>query len=116
MWFLRCAAIAALGFASLIPVTAAAAEAVGEAVEIKTAVTGEQGPLEVNSAVYRDDRIRTYAVVAFTEAEAEQSVIDSGNLTVCASNDWEDYDDEEPDGEWEVGAEHAPIGNLGRPE
>ena len=59
MWFLRCAAIAALGFASLIPVTAAAAEAVGEAVEIKTAVTGEQGPLEVNSAVYRDDRIRT---------------------------------------------------------
>ena len=45
MWFLRCAAIAALGFASLIPVTAAAAEAVGEAVEIKTAVTGEQGPL-----------------------------------------------------------------------
>lgn len=36
-----------------------AAEEVGEAVVIKTAVTGSRGPIEVKEPVYRDERIRT---------------------------------------------------------
>ncbi|CDX16891.1 conserved exported hypothetical protein [Mesorhizobium sp. ORS 3324] len=36
-----------------------AAEAVGQAVVIKTAVTGATGPLEVSAPVHRDERIRT---------------------------------------------------------
>ncbi|TGV95848.1 hypothetical protein EN797_039295, partial [Mesorhizobium sp. M2E.F.Ca.ET.154.01.1.1] len=36
-----------------------AAEAVGQAVVIKTAVTGATGPLEVKSPVHRDERIST---------------------------------------------------------
>ncbi|WP_425373485.1 FecR family protein [Mesorhizobium hawassense] len=36
-----------------------AAEAVGQAVVIKTAVTGATGPLEVKSPVHRDERIKT---------------------------------------------------------
>ncbi|WP_259671808.1 FecR domain-containing protein [Rhizobium sp. NLR11b] len=38
---------------------AAAAEPVGQAVVIKTEVTGQAGPIEVNNSVHRDERIRT---------------------------------------------------------
>jgi hypothetical protein len=59
MSYLRYAAAAALSVALLNPAAAQAAQAVGEAVHIKTEVTGQTGPLEVNSTVYRDERIRT---------------------------------------------------------
>lgn len=36
-----------------------AAEPVGQAVLIKTEVTGQAGPIEVNASVHRDERIRT---------------------------------------------------------
>ncbi|WP_064683203.1 FecR family protein [Rhizobium bangladeshense] len=36
-----------------------AAEPVGQAVLVKTEVTGQAGPIEVNSSVHRDERIRT---------------------------------------------------------
>lgn len=36
-----------------------AAEPVGQAVVIKTEVTGQTGPIEVNTSVHRDERIRT---------------------------------------------------------
>ncbi|MBB2793362.1 UNVERIFIED_ORG: hypothetical protein GGD58_002216 [Rhizobium pisi] len=38
---------------------ALAAEPVGQAVLIKTEVTGQAGPIEVNTSVHRDERIRT---------------------------------------------------------
>ncbi|OWV66262.1 hypothetical protein ATY76_17265 [Rhizobium sp. R339] len=38
---------------------AIAAEPVGQAVVIKTEVTGQGGPIEVNTSVHRDERIRT---------------------------------------------------------
>ncbi|MBB4578709.1 hypothetical protein GGE45_001023 [Rhizobium aethiopicum] len=38
---------------------AAAAEPVGQAVVIKTEVTGQAGPIEVNTSVHRDERIKT---------------------------------------------------------
>ena len=41
------------------PVPTMAAEQVGEAVLIKTAVTGANGPLAVKGPVHRDERIRT---------------------------------------------------------
>ena len=41
------------------PLPSMAAEAVGEAVLIKTAVTGSTGPLAVNGPVHRDERIKT---------------------------------------------------------
>lgn len=56
---LRCAIAVALGLLLLNTPAAFAQDAVGEAVQIKTEVTGEQGPLVVSSSVYRDERIRT---------------------------------------------------------
>ena len=44
----------------LLSVTAVvAAEQVGEAVVIKTAVTGDAGPLAVKSPIHRNERIKT---------------------------------------------------------
>lgn len=64
-----------------------------------------------------DDRIRVYAVTASSPQEAEQSVLDGSLLAICASENWNDHDDDDwIDGEWEVGARYAPIGNPGRPE
>ncbi|TIS53407.1 MAG: hypothetical protein E5W93_15450 [Mesorhizobium sp.] len=56
---LRWAAIAALAATFNNATPTMAAEAVGQAVVIKTAVTGATGPLEVKSPVHRDERIRT---------------------------------------------------------
>ncbi|PBB38432.1 FecR domain-containing protein [Mesorhizobium sp. WSM3868] len=55
---LRWAAVVALA-ANLINAPTIAAEAVGRAVVIKTAVTGATGPLVVSAPVHRDERIRT---------------------------------------------------------
>lgn len=55
----RAAVLALAAFALLDANPLMAAEQVGEAVVIKTAVTGQGGPLAVRSAVHRDERIRT---------------------------------------------------------
>jgi hypothetical protein len=52
-------AIAALGLALATTSPVSSAEQVGEAVLIKTAVTGANGPLFVKAPVHRDERIRT---------------------------------------------------------
>ncbi|RUW38162.1 MULTISPECIES: FecR domain-containing protein [unclassified Mesorhizobium] len=56
---LRWAAIVALAATLNNATPTKAAEAVGQAVVIKTAVTGASGPLEVKSPVHRDERIST---------------------------------------------------------
>jgi hypothetical protein len=56
---LRLAAIAVLAIALNSPTLTSAAEQVGQAVLIKTAVTGANGPLSVRAPVHRDERIRT---------------------------------------------------------
>ncbi|TGQ52645.1 hypothetical protein EN836_18540 [Mesorhizobium sp. M1C.F.Ca.ET.193.01.1.1] len=56
---LRWAAIVALAATLNNATPTMAAEAVGQAVVIKTAVTGATGPLEVKSPVHRDERIST---------------------------------------------------------
>ncbi|MCA1405378.1 FecR domain-containing protein [Ensifer sp. IC3342] len=58
MSYLRGAAIVALGFISYSPVSMAA-EAIGEAVRIRTEVRGASGPLAVKDPVHRDERILT---------------------------------------------------------
>ena len=55
----RDVAIAALGAALSLPLSSQAAEQVGEAVLIKTEVTGSAGPLVVNDPVHRDEPIHT---------------------------------------------------------
>lgn len=52
-------AIVLLGFMLGNPALVMAAEEIGEAVLIKTAVTGASGPLAVKEPVHRDERIRT---------------------------------------------------------
>ena len=56
---LRWAAIVALAATLNNATPTMAAEAVGQAVVIKTAVTGATGPLVVSAPVHRDERIRT---------------------------------------------------------
>ena len=56
----RSIAFAALAAIS-VPTAASTAERVGQAVLIKTAVTGANGPLAVREPVHRDERIRTSA-------------------------------------------------------
>ena len=56
---LRLVAIAALAAALNSPTQVPAAEKIGEAVLIKTSVTGDNGPIWVQSPVHRDERIRT---------------------------------------------------------
>ena len=59
MSYLRSAAIAALTVTLCGPVQTMAVEQVGEAVLIKTEVSGKNGPLAVKGPVHRDERIRT---------------------------------------------------------
>ena len=56
---LRAWVLASLWLVVGAPLPSMAAEAVGEAVLIKTAVTGSTGPLAVNGPVHRDERIKT---------------------------------------------------------
>lgn len=59
MFHLRRAAIAVLGAAFYGSIPTIAAEPVGEAVRIRTVVTGSGGPLVERDAVHRDERIST---------------------------------------------------------
>ena len=59
MSFLRVCVRVALCLVPAAPVSTMAAQQVGEAVLIKTEVTGASGPLTVNGPVHRDERIRT---------------------------------------------------------
>ncbi len=59
MPYSRAAAVAALGMTLLSPLPTMAAEPVGEAVLIKTEVTGGGGPIAVDTPVHRDERIKT---------------------------------------------------------
>jgi hypothetical protein len=56
---LRGAALIAFRAMLLFPATSFAAEPVGQAVSIRTEVSGASGPLAVRDPVYRDERIRT---------------------------------------------------------
>ncbi|MFS8144896.1 FecR domain-containing protein [Rhizobium sp. BR 249] len=58
MWGRR-SLLAALCIALSSALPAPAAEPVGQAVVIRTEVTGQGGPIEVNTSVHRDERIRT---------------------------------------------------------
>ncbi|WP_457300976.1 FecR family protein [Phyllobacterium sp. P5_D12] len=59
MPYSRAAAVAALSMMLLRPLPTMAAEPVGEAVLIKTEVTGGGGPIAVDTPVHRDERIKT---------------------------------------------------------
>jgi len=59
MWSLRVPDIAAVAAALCLAVPATASEEVGQAVLIKTEVTGQSGPLSVKEPVHRDERIST---------------------------------------------------------
>ncbi|WP_114428501.1 FecR family protein [Phyllobacterium bourgognense] len=59
MPYSRAAAVAALGMTLLSPLPTMAAEPIGEAVLIKTEVTGGGGPIAVDTPVHRDERIKT---------------------------------------------------------
>ncbi len=56
---LRIAALIALSATLLCPMPSMTAEPVGQAVSIRTEVSGASGPLAVRDPVYRDERIRT---------------------------------------------------------
>ncbi|ARM89992.1 FecR family protein [Rhizobium sp. CIAT894] len=58
MWGRR-SLLQALAIAFCIAGPAPAAEPVGQAVVVKTEVSGQDGPIEVNTSVHRDERIRT---------------------------------------------------------
>lgn len=59
MFCLRGAAFIALCAVTYSPISAIAAEPVGQAVWIRTAVNGGRGPIAVRDPVYRDERIST---------------------------------------------------------
>jgi hypothetical protein len=51
--------LAALGITVLLSAPALPAQQIGEAVAVKTTVTGQNGPLRVRAPVHQDERIRT---------------------------------------------------------
>ncbi len=59
MWGFGGAVVAALGLTVCNPMPTMAAEPVGEALLIKTEVSGNSGPLAVKDKVHRDERIKT---------------------------------------------------------
>ncbi|MGO8076745.1 FecR domain-containing protein [Rhizobium leguminosarum] len=59
MWGWRAVPVAMLGIALNGAWPALAAEPVGQAVVIKTQVTGQSGPIEVDTRVHRNERIKT---------------------------------------------------------
>ena len=58
---LRASGVAAVAAAICFAVPSMASEVVGQAVLIKTKVTGQSGPLSVKEPVHRDERISTSA-------------------------------------------------------
>ena len=59
MSLLRVPGVAAVAIALCIAGPSMASEVVGQAVLIKTEVSGQSGPLAVKGAVHRDERIST---------------------------------------------------------
>ncbi|MHC2359828.1 FecR family protein [Rhizobium leguminosarum] len=59
MWGWRSVSVATLCIALSSASPAPAAEPVGQAVVIKTEVTGQSGPIEVDTSVHRNERIKT---------------------------------------------------------
>lgn len=80
----RDAAIALLGVMLLAPSPSSAAEKVGEAVLIKTEVTGASGPLAVDDPVHRDEQIRTSisGLGQFTFRDGTKLAVGAGSSVV----------------------------------
>ncbi|WFU11542.1 FecR domain-containing protein (plasmid) [Rhizobium sp. CB3090] len=81
---LRDAAIAVLSVTLLAPFSSRAAEKVGEAVLIKTEVTGAGGPLAVADPVHRDEQIRTSisGLGQFTFRDGTKLAVGAGSSVV----------------------------------
>lgn len=84
MLYLREAAIAALSATLLAPLPSKAAEKVGQAVLIKTEVTGPAGPLAVDDPVHRDEQIRTSpsGLGQFTFRDGTRLAVGAGSSVV----------------------------------
>ncbi|MGV1791062.1 FecR domain-containing protein [Rhizobium sp. A37_96] len=84
MLSLRDAAIAVLSATLLAPLSSEAAEAVGQAVLIKTEVTGAGGPLAVDDPVHRDEKIRTSlsGLGQFTFRDGTKLAVGAGSSVV----------------------------------
>ncbi|NLS16270.1 hypothetical protein HGP16_06820 [Rhizobium sp. P40RR-XXII] len=84
MSYLRHAATIALSVMLLAPLSSRAAEKVGQAVLIKTEVTGEGGPLTVDDPVHRDERIRTSlsGLGQFTFRDGTKLAVGAGSSVV----------------------------------
>ncbi|MBB5575983.1 FecR family protein [Rhizobium paranaense] len=80
----RDAAIAVLGVMLLAPSPSSAAEKVGEAVLIKTEVSGASGPLAVDDPVHRDEQIRTSisGLGQFTFRDGTKLAVGAGSSVV----------------------------------
>ncbi|MEF0941749.1 FecR family protein [Rhizobium sp. BR 362] len=84
MLYPRDAAIAVLSVILLAPVPSKAAEKVGQAVLIKTEVTGASGPLAVADPVHRDEQIRTSisGLGQFTFRDGTKLAVGAGSSVV----------------------------------
>ncbi|MBB3458608.1 hypothetical protein FHT86_006934 [Rhizobium sp. BK313] len=84
MVYLRDAAIAVLSVTLFAPLPLRAAEKVGEAVLIRTEVSGAGGPLAVDDPVHRDERIRTSisGLGQFTFRDGTKLAVGAGSSVV----------------------------------
>ncbi|MCJ9720681.1 FecR domain-containing protein [Agrobacterium sp. SHOUNA12C] len=84
MLYLRHAVTVVLSAMLLAPVSSKAAEKVGQAVLIKTEVTGAGGPLTVDDPVHRDERIRTSlsGLGQFTFRDGTKLAVGAGSSVV----------------------------------
>ncbi|WFU04442.1 FecR domain-containing protein (plasmid) [Rhizobium sp. CB3171] len=84
MLYPRDTVIAVLGVMLLAPLPSRAAEKVGQAVLIKTEVTGQGGPMEVDDPVHRDEQIRTSlsGLGQFTFRDGTKLAVGAGSSVV----------------------------------
>ncbi len=84
MLYLRHAVTVVLSAMLLAPVSSKAAEKVGQAVLIKTEVTGAGGPLTADDPVHRDERIRTSlsGLGQFTFRDGTKLAVGAGSSVV----------------------------------
>lgn len=84
MFYLRHAATVVLSAMLLAPLSSKAAEKVGQAVLIKTEVTGAGGPLAVDDPVHRDEQIRTSlsGLGQFTFRDGTKLAVGAGSSVV----------------------------------
>ncbi|MDL2406902.1 FecR domain-containing protein [Rhizobium calliandrae] len=84
MVYLRDAAIAMLSVTLFAPLPSKADEKVGEAVLIKTEVSGASGPMAVDDPVHRDERIRTSisGLGQFTFRDGTKLAVGAGSSVV----------------------------------